>query len=224
MEIQVMAKGISKLSSTIYGNPMNVSETLALTKAAANKYRTIVLVEGISDLLVLDALAKRLDIDLEATRTAMVAIGGATNIRNFVDLLTSHKQKVNICGLCDVGEVHYFQRTLERDDFGSDLTQSDLETLGFYACDADLEDELVRSVGVGGVLEVAEKEGELWAFRIFQTQPAWQGRSEEAQIRRWICSQSTRHMRYMPLLVHAMNLSSIPAPLGGLLAHVSRLS
>lgn len=202
---------------------MNLYDTLELTKAAANEYRTIVLTEGISDMLALNTLAQRLGLDLGARRIAIVAMGGATNIGHFVDLLTPHRLEVNIAGLYDVREEHHVRRALERARFGSDLTRSDLETLGFYGCDADLEDELIRSVGVDVVLGVAAEQGELGAFRTFQTQPAWRERGHEAQLRRWIGTTAQRKVRYATLLVNALDLSCIPAPLDGLLTHISRM-
>ena len=54
-----------------------------------------------------------------------------------------------------------------------------MERLGFYVCDADLEDELIRALGAAAVEEVidADLEDELESWRIFQQQPAWRGPS-----------------------------------------------
>ena len=65
-----------------------------------------------------------------------------------------------------------------------DLTRSEMEALGFSMCDADLEDELIRAVGVDAVLNVVAAQDELEAFRTFQRQHAWQEQSGEAQLRR----------------------------------------
>lgn len=205
------------------GDNMNLHDTLELTKAAANEYRTIVLAEGISDMLALTTLAQRLGLDLSAKRIAIVAMGGATNVGHFVDILSPYRRQVNITGLCDVGETYLFRRALERAKFASNVARSDLETLGFYVCDVDLEDELIRSVGVDTILEVAAVQGELGAFRKFQTQPAWRGRDHAAQLRRWISAGATRKIRYAELLVNALNLNCIPAPLEGLLSHITRM-
>jgi hypothetical protein len=61
-----------------------------------------------------------------------------------------------------------------------------MERLGFYVCQADLEDELILSLGVEAVLKVAAAQHELEAFRTFQKQPAWQGRGDVARLRRWL--------------------------------------
>jgi hypothetical protein len=194
---------------------------LELARAAAVENRRIVLVEGASDQLALSALAKRRGRDLAAEGITVVVIGGAMNIGRFLDLLGPQGLNVEPAGLCDVGEERYFRRALERAGFGSNLTRADMETLGFYVCDADLEDELIRSLGVDAVLAIAEAQGELGAFRTLQKQQAWQERTEAAQLRRWMGASARRKTRYATLLVEASNLDRVPAPLDRLLAHVS---
>jgi len=195
----------------------------ALARAADDEDCTVVLVEGDSDRAALNALAKRRGRDLDAEGITTVAIGGAMNIGSFLDLLGPQGLDVELAGLCDAGEEHYFRRALERAGFGSDLTKSKMETLGFYVCDADLEEELIRSVGVDGVLAVAAVQGEFGSFRTFQKQPEWRERSEEAQLRRWLGVRSTRKFRYAALLVDALDLNRAPAPLDRLLTHLSPL-
>jgi hypothetical protein len=60
--------------------------------------------------------------------------------------------------------------------------RADLEGLGFYACDADLEDELTRALGPAAMEELLEAQGELSAFRTYQKQPAHRQRAIEAQL------------------------------------------
>jgi hypothetical protein len=92
-----------------------------------------------------------------------------------------------------------------------------MEELGFFVCVADLEDELVRSVGVAGVEQVIAAEGELGSFRTFQKQPAKRALPYEEQLWRFMWN---RKARYAPLLVHALDLGRVPRPLDGVLAHV----
>ena len=202
---------------------MNLNETLELTKATLKDYKMIVLVEGISDKLAITTLAQGLNLDLDAKHIAIVAMGGAMNFRYFLDLLAPYRQEVHIAGLYDVGEERQFRRALEQNGFGSDLTQSDLERLGYYVCDKDLEDELIRALGVDTIIEVVTLEGDIGAFRTFQRQPEWRGRSGEAQLRRWMGAGSTRKTRYAKLLVDALNINNIPTPLDGLLAHMAHI-
>lgn len=194
---------------------------LKLARAAAERKQTVVLVEGVSDALALSALAKRFNKDLDDEGITIVAMGGATNIRSFLNLLGPHGLNAKTAGLCDLREEHCFQRALEAAGFGLILTRSDMEALGFYVCTADLEDELIRSLGVDSVLKVVAAQDELEAFRTFQKQQAWQARAEEAQLRRWLGVKTLRKFRYATLLVHALNLDRVPNSLKRLLAHVS---
>ena len=134
-----------------------VEHELLVARAAAEEGRTIVLVEGLSDKAAIDALAKRQGRNLCEEGITIVAIGGATKIWGFLDLLGPLGLDVKLSGLCDIGEERHFQRA----GFGLNLTKSDMETIGFYLCDADLEDELIRSLGVNTMLEVIAAQGDL---------------------------------------------------------------
>jgi hypothetical protein len=111
------------------------------------------------------------------------------------------------------------RRGLEWAGLGSNLGRAEMEALGFYVCVADLEDELIRCLGAAGVERVVEAQGELGSFRTFQQQPAWQGRSSQAQLRRFIGTHSGRKVRYARLLVDALDLTGVPRPLDRVLAH-----
>jgi hypothetical protein len=182
--------------------------------------RAVVLVEGISDKLALDALAARRGRDLGAQRVSVVAMGGSKNIGKFLDMFGPQGSALRLAGLCDAAEERDFQRGLERAGFGANLSRVDLEALGFYTCVADLEDELIRSLGVAAVERVIDAQGELDLFRIFQRQPAWQGRSHEDQLRRFFGTHRGRKIECAPLLVAALDLSRVPRPLDRVLAHV----
>jgi hypothetical protein len=182
--------------------------------------RTVVLVEGISDQLALEALAERRGRNLEAEGISIVPMGGATNIGGFLDLFGPQGLDVGLAGLCDAAEEGDFQRGLERAGLGSNLTRADMESLGFYVCVADLEDELIRSLGAASVEQVVDAQGELGSFRTLQKQPAWQGRTTEEQLRRFMGSGGSRKIRYARLLVDALDLTQVPRPLDRVLAHV----
>jgi predicted ATP-dependent endonuclease of OLD family len=65
---------------------------------------TVVLVEGISDQLALEALAARRGRKLDAEGISVVAMGGAHNIASFLDLFGPQGLDVGLAGLCDAGE------------------------------------------------------------------------------------------------------------------------
>jgi hypothetical protein len=158
--------------------------------------------------------------DLEADGISVVPIGGATNIRRFLDVYGPQGIDMRLAGLYDAGEEDDFKRALERAGFGSDLTRADLECLGFYACQADLEEELIRALGAAAVERVIEAQDELTSLRSLQNQPAWRGRNVEAQLRRFFGSKGSRKSRFGALLVEALDLAQVPRPLDLVLAHL----
>ncbi len=147
-------------------------------------------------------------------------MGGATNIGSFLARFGPHGLNVGLAGLCDEAETRFFQRGLERAGFGANLTRSAMETHRFYVCEADLEDELIRSLGSAAVERILEANGDLASFRTLQQQPAQQGRSEQAQLRRFMGTRGGRKIHYGPVLVHALDLARVPSPLDSLLAHL----
>jgi hypothetical protein len=70
------------------------------------------------------------------------------------------------------------------------------------------------------VTELFDAHGDLRAFRTIQRQPAWRGRREAAQLRRFLGAGAQRKSRYARLLTEAIDLDEIPRPLTGLLAAV----
>jgi hypothetical protein len=180
----------------------------------------VVLVEGLSDKLALEALAERRGRTLDAEGISIVPMGGAANIGRFLDLFGPRGLDVRLAGLCDVAEEGYFRRGLERAGFGADLSRAEMEALGFYVCVADLEDELIRSLGAAAVEQVVDAQGELGSFRRFQRQPAQQGRSIEEQLRRFMGTRSGRKGLYARLLVDTLDLARVPRSLDRVLAHV----
>jgi Overcoming lysogenization defect protein-like, TOPRIM domain len=186
----------------------------------ADAARAVVLVEGISDQLALEALAARRGRDLGAEGVSVVAIGGAQAIGRFLDRYGPKGLDIRLAGLCDVGEESDFRRGLERAGFGYDLTRAEMESRGFYVCVEDLEDELIRAVGLASVERIAAAQGDLRSFRTLQKQAAWQGRPMQDQLRRWMGSGGRRKIRYARLLVDALDLAQVPRPLERVLAHV----
>jgi hypothetical protein len=103
-----------------------------------------------------------------------------------------------------------------RGGLGANLTRADIESLGFYVCVANLEEELVRSLGAAAVEQVIDAQGELGSFRTFQKQPAKRGQTHEVQLWRFMWN---RKIRYATLLVDALGQPSswpiAPVRVGG---------
>jgi hypothetical protein len=178
--------------------------------------RSVVLVEGPSDAAAIQALARRLGHDPEAEGLSVVAMGGYGNVGRFLERYGPAGLGIRLAGLYDAPEERHFRRGLARASLGSDLTRADLEGLGFYACDANLEDELTRALGPAAMVELLEAQGELSAFRTYQKQPAHREEAIEAQLRGFLWN---RKLKYGVLIVNALDLDRIPRPLAGVLAH-----
>jgi hypothetical protein len=189
-------------------------------RTPAGAPRSVVLVEGISDQRALETLAARRGRDLAAEGIAVVPMGGAQNLGSFLERFGPQGLDTGLAGLCDVAQEVYFRRALERAGLGTSRTRVEMERLGFYVCVEDLEDELIRSLGASTVEDVVESQGELGSFRTLQKQPAQQGRTTEAQLRRFMGSRGGRKIQYSRLLVDALDLTRVPSPLDRLLAHL----
>ncbi|HEY3550614.1 MAG TPA: ATP-dependent endonuclease [Gaiellaceae bacterium] len=162
----------------------------------------VVLVEGITDRIALEAVAARLGRDLAGDGVEIVPIGGAQAIRRAFAPYAGER----VAGLCDAGEERWFRRVLGA---------------ATYVCVRDLEDELLRAVGTARAEVVLAAQDDLDTFRNFQNQPYWRGRPVEAQLRRWLRASDRRSKRYPPLLIAALERDEIPRPLAGVLAAVA---
>ena len=160
----------------------------------------VILVEGITDRIAVEAVAVKLGRDLAAEGLEVVPIGGA----QAVGRASAQYDGERIVGLCDAPEERWFRRVLGEATF---------------VCVENLEDELIRALGAARVEEVVAAQGDLDTFRNFQNQPAWRGRSTESQLLRWM-HNGDRHHRYPPLLIEALEPQEIPSPLVGVLSGV----
>jgi hypothetical protein len=201
---------------------MDAPELLAVERAlaAGAEPSAVLLVEGASDQAALETLAKRHDRDLAAEGVSIVPMGGATTIGHFLDLLGPNGYDYRLAGLCDAGEEGDFRRELERAGIGIHLTRPEMESVGFFVCVADLEDELIRALGPDAVIEIIDAQGELGSFRILQRQPAHRDRTLEQHLWRFMGTRSGRKVNYARLLVQALDLDRMPRPLDGVLDYV----
>ncbi|MFV0135126.1 TOPRIM nucleotidyl transferase/hydrolase domain-containing protein [Streptomyces sp. HMX87] len=177
--------------------------------AARLSVRAVVLLEGASDAAAVGALAARRGRDLEAEGVCVLSMGGAMSVGRFARLLGPPGLGLRLTGLCDERERGFYARGLER----AGAAQQE-----FFVCAADLEDELIRALGVGRVQELVRAEGELRALQTFLRQPAQQGRTSQQQLRRFLGTKKGRKIRYGRVLVEALEPDRTPAPLNGLLA------
>jgi hypothetical protein len=180
----------------------------------------IVLVEGVTDALALTLAAQRLGRDLEAEGVSVVPINGAHAISTHLRRLASEDRRAELAGLYDEGEEEVIRTALERAGFGPNPDRAGLESLGFFACSVDLEDELIRAAGETVLSGLIESEGDAQPWHTFRRQHAWEGRPFDQQFRRFIRSISERNSRYIRAIVLTIDPSKIPRPLRLLLDHV----
>jgi Overcoming lysogenization defect protein-like, TOPRIM domain len=183
---------------------------------ADTNLRSVALVEGPSDSAAVRALAARLGHDLDAEGVSIVAMGGYGNLGRFLERYGPSGLAVRLAGLYDAPEERHFKRGLARAGFGASSTRADLENLGFYACEANLEDELTRALGAAAMEELFHAQGELSAFRTYQKQPAHREEPIETQLRGFLWN---RKHEYAVLIVEALDLDRIPRPLAKVLDH-----
>ncbi|MFI9604545.1 TOPRIM nucleotidyl transferase/hydrolase domain-containing protein [Streptomyces sp. NPDC004069] len=187
------------------GGPADPAHELA----ARLPVRAVVLLEGPSDAAAVEALAESRGRDLAAEGVCVLPIGGAMSIGRYARLLGSPGLGLRLTGLCDEAESPYYARGFERVGAAQQA---------FFVCAADLEDELIRVLGVARVEELVREEGDHRALRTFLRQPAQQGRTPQRQFRRFLGTKKGRKIHYGRVLVKALDPDRIPAPLDGLLS------
>jgi len=200
--------------------PAAATEATAVALARAEAARAIMLVEGISDQIAVETLARRRDRDLAAEGIVVLPVGGAHGVARYLRRFGYDRAGARLAGLCDAGEEHIIQRGLAAAGLGMPRSREDLERLGFFVCVEDLEDELIRAAGPALVTDVFAAHGDLRAFRTIQRQPAWRGKDDSAQLRRFLGAGGQRKLRYARLLTEAISLDRMPRPLTALLTAI----
>lgn len=193
----------------------------ALYRAEAAE--VVVLVEGISDQIALETLARRLGRDLKTERVVVVPMGGAHEISRHLERFGPRGRALRIAGLCDAAEEPLFRRSIAAAGIGAPHDRAGLEDLGFFVCVEDLESELIRASGREAILSALHTQRDHSSFQTLQRQPAWRGRAFDDQFHRWLRAGARRSLRYAHLLSHTIEFDAIPLPLLGVLraSHVA---
>lgn len=188
-----------------------LADELERARMAGEQGEAVILVEGVSDQRAVETLAKRQDRDLAGEGITVIPIAGATNIGRFLELLGPAGHDVRLGGLCDAGEEDQFRIALETAGVGSGrLDRDEMEHLGFFVCETDLEDELIRALGADRMVALIDSQGQMRRFRSFQNQPAQRHKTIEQQLWRWL---GNHKIRYAPLMVGALDIEAMPRPL-----------
>ncbi|WP_326573318.1 ATP-dependent endonuclease [Streptomyces sp. NBC_00481] len=170
---------------------------------------TAVLLEGLSDLAAVEALARGRGRDLAAEGVCVLSMGGAMSVGRYAGLLGQSGLGLRLAGLCDEREKPFFDRGLD---------PASVSRPGVFVCTADLEDELIRALGPARVEQIVQAEDEMRAWQTFLQQPAQHGRPRHQLLRRFMGTKKGRKIRYGRLLVEALAPDQVPAPLDDLFA------
>ena len=142
-----------------------------------------------------------------------------TNYSRALSTFTLAHPHAGFCGLYDVADERYVRRALS--SVGAPINDdTSLESFGFFACVADLEDELIRALGAEAVERVIEEQGELASLRRFQAMPQHRGTPVQQQLRRFLGTRATRKIRSAQRLVEALTVDQLPPPLARLAARL----
>ncbi len=181
----------------------------AAALAAELSVRTVVLLEGPSDVNAVGTLAELRSRDLAAEGVCALAMGGAMSVGRYARFLGPRGLGLRLTGLCDEREREYYVRG---------WAQAGADRQDFFVCAADLEDELIRALGVDVVTELIRIEGDQRALDTFLRQPAQRVRTPQQQLRRFLGTKSGRKIHYGRALVGALTPDRVPAPLADLFA------
>lgn len=197
--------------------PITIAEALA--RVGAQAARAAILVEGWSDEAAIVALARRSCVCLADAGVIVLPLGGVTNFSGFASALHQQVPACKLAGLYDASEESLALRALERIGLVQRAARADAQAAGYFACEEDLEDELIRAVGADAVQGIVARENELASLRRFQAQPEHRGQALHAQIKRFLGTRAGRKIRYGTLLVEALAPDRVPVVLQRVLAH-----
>ena len=191
-----------------------------MSTGSSDHVDTVVLLEGPSDVAAVRAVAAAYGVTDSVHRYRLIDMGGVTNIRRHLVALRAASVPVRVIGMCDAGEAQFFVRAL-RLTGGGPRHEADLAEHGFYVCDADLEDELIRALGPEQVLGVLSRLGLRGRLTTFQRQPAWRGRPLHEQLHRFAGVASGRKTLLAGALAEGLARHEVPAPLRRLVAEMA---
>ncbi len=190
--------------------------TSELARAAASRAiarvehaAAVVLVEGVSDQIAVETLGAVRGDDMAGI--GVFPTGGVHAFGPFIKHFGPRGRALRLSGLCDAAEAGVVHEALVAGgmlDPSHAIAESD-----FHICDRDLEDELIRALGVDAAVAVIDEQGDLHRLRTMQHQPEWRNRPTADQIRRFLGSGARRKLRYAAAFVRAMPPERAPTPL-----------
>src|SRR5215472_8451100 len=182
------------------------------TVGGMSKIRLLVLVEGDSDANAVRALADLIGCNLRRHHIEICSAGGVTNFSQMLREFARAHPNARFCGMYDLAEQQHVRRALSNAAVPI-AAEDPLESFGFFACVADLEEELIRALGAEAVERVLEAQDELVSFRRFQAMPQQRLTPVDQQLRRFLGTRATRKIRSARRLVERLDIDRLPRPL-----------
>lgn len=201
------------LAGYVHGPEAATVATKIAVSGVGEATRCIVLVEGISDQIAVETLAKERGRDFREEGIVVVPAGGVHGMARFLHEYGPYGAELRIAGFCDAKEEKVLMRSISSAGIGHPASRTEMWRMGFGVCVEDLEDELIRAVGAERTEALFESQGDRGSFRRMQMQPAWRDQPIEAQMRRFLSSGARRKLRYSHLLVKALSTNEAPEPL-----------
>lgn len=198
------------LLSGYVSGPAAATEATTRALARLDGAERVILVEGISDQIAVEAVAERGGSSVAERGIVVVPMGGIHALPWHLRRTASMPPGTDVVGLYDVGEAAVVGRA-----FGCPMAR--ITELGFHACIEDLEDELIAAVGRERAVGLIESQGDARPFRTLQRQDEWRDRPLGSQIRRFIGSGARRKLRYARVFGLELAPERVPLPLRAVL-------
>lgn len=188
-----------------------------MSVTSGSSARLVVLVEGASDAAAVRALMAAQDVD--PAPVEIITLQGVTNVGRVLAELRQIRGDVDVVGLCDAAETRFVEKALVAD--GLPVTDAtDLPVYGFFVCEADLEDELVRALGAQRAKDALVAAGLGGKLEALQLQGAWADKPLDEQVRRFVSAGSGRKELAAGILARELAPDEVPEPLAMLLDRI----
>ena len=188
-----------------------------MTTTIGGSKRIAVLLEGPSDVAAVNALMKTCDIDPKPAE--LVSLAGITNVGRVLAEVRLTRPDVDVVGLCDAADTRFVEKALS-DDGMPVADASDLPVYGFFVCERDLEDELIRALGAERARDAIVGAGLGSPFESLRSQQPWVDRPLAEQLHRFCGAASGRKELAAGILASALAPDEVPEPLSMLLERI----
>lgn len=180
---------------------------------------TVILVEGISDLLAIRMLARRSDRDLDSAGATLLSLDGGGLFVHYLALFGPNGLDLRLLGLVDADHEQTWSIALT--NAGVPIAdRGALNAAGVQVCVPDLEGEFVVALGTQRVAELLDEESQTADFEAWIVQKGLVQVSPERRQAAWIGRSSASKVFWAPVLAENTPLDDIPAPLSALLSDV----